>query len=144
VLLYNVSMPNVSQLKDLGSLIRAAREAEGWSLKELSEKSGVGYSYASNIERGYVNPKRGPVTPSDDVLFALAKTLRMPISKLHGSLGRTDPADYEFGPIETIILERGYSADELTEEGRDQLRRSLDALIVGIVEQERKARIKKR
>lgn len=115
-------MPNAHQLKQLGQLIRDARRSHEWTLKQLSEKSGVGYSYCSNIERGYVNPKRGPVTPSDDTLFALAKTLDLPTSRIHAMLGRSDdwnPVD-DSRPQAELVLE---TIKKLLSEPEDYLRR---------------------
>ena len=115
-------MPNTHQLKQLGMLFREARQEREWTLRQLSEKSGVGYSYCSNIERGYVNPNRGPVTPSDDILFALAKTLDLPLSKIHATLGRLDdrePQD-ETRPQAELVLE---TIKKLLSEPEDYLKR---------------------
>lgn len=124
MILYNVRMPNASQLKHLGSVVRDIRQSKGWTLKQLSDVSGVGYSYASNIERGYVNPARGPVTPSDDILYLLAKALDIPISTLHGALGRVadspGPASKPPAPDAQQVLN---SIKRILAEPEDYLRR---------------------
>ena len=83
-------MATHNHLKALGKALRARRLTLGLKLREVEERSGVGLEYLSNIERGYVNPKRGPVTPSDDVLTRIASALGIPLRELHAALGRGD------------------------------------------------------
>lgn len=99
-------MDAVDKIKRLGSYIRETRKQQGIrTVKELAERSGIGISYLSNIERGYVNPNRGAVIPSDAVLEAVAMGMGIPVSALHAQLGRTvgktDPGiDDALTPIE--------------------------------------------
>lgn len=76
------------KVKRLGDFVRSARLARKMTARELSHRSGIGFTYISNIERGYINPKRGPVVPSDEVLAALANGLEIDVSELHAQLGR--------------------------------------------------------
>lgn len=96
-------MPNTIQLKRPGQIVREARQQKKWTLQELADNSRVGHSYLSNIERGYVNPNRGPVTPSDDILAAISQTLDIPLTAMHTALGRieddTDAMPIEYAPI---------------------------------------------
>ena len=51
------------------------------------------------------------------------------------------PVDEETGgPLETIVQEAGYSADDLDDEALRQLRQSVDAVVIGMMEQERRKR----
>jgi transcriptional regulator with XRE-family HTH domain len=122
------------------------RRSRGLTMVVLAERAGISHPRIVQLEKGG--------TPSRNMVERLASALACPCAgkesdgdallnaglKAAGFASESDDP----GPIHTIMYERGYHTDELTEEGRDQLRRSLDALIVGIVEQERKARIKKR
>lgn len=51
----------------LGTLLRDARMANGWTLIELGERSGVSYSRISRIENG--------ASASDELLKPLAEAL---------------------------------------------------------------------
>lgn len=113
-------MPNADQLKSLGDFIRDARQSKGWTLKHLSDVSGVGYSYTSNIERGYVNRNRGPVTPSDDILSALSTALGLPLVKMHEMLGRAAQTVKPSGPGPQEVLD---SIKRILSEPEDYLRR---------------------
>ncbi len=120
-------MPTAKQLKHLGQFIRKSREDKGWTLKDLHEKSGIGYSYVSNIERGYINPKRGPVTPSDDVLTQIAETLGVSAGKLHSVLGRDENAD-SASPA-AALLRNTRAAQQAAEGGEGLTEEVMDALI---------------
>lgn len=102
------------KLRRLGAAVREAREAKGWNQSELAAKSGVGKGYVSNIETGYVNPDRGPVTPSDEVLAQLAQALEMPVAELHRALGRingdSDKAYYRSRYIRRAAYDNGLTA----------------------------------
>ena len=45
-------------LVTLGSMIRAAREARGWSLRDLAKRCGVSHVYIGQVERGQHIPRR--------------------------------------------------------------------------------------
>jgi transcriptional regulator with XRE-family HTH domain len=133
-------MLNKERLKVLGDLVRERRTELGLNLKDFHLKSGVGYSYLSNIERGYVNPKRGPVVPSDEILATIAEALHISVSRLHSALGRDlDDTDRLRGdPLGTIMKEAGYNSDLLGEDDLRQLRQNVDAVVIGRMEQEKR------
>ena len=66
--------------RDLGRRIRLARTERGWTLKELSEASGVSVSQLSSIERG-------AHMPSLESLLAMAAALRVTPSSWLASAG---------------------------------------------------------
>ena len=65
---------------DIGSFIRAQREAAQVSVRQLAEKAGVSNPYLSQIERGLRRP-------SADVLGQIAKALRLSAEVLYVQAG---------------------------------------------------------
>jgi transcriptional regulator with XRE-family HTH domain len=113
-------MPSVEQLKRLGDLVREARKSKSWTLDETALNSGVGRSWVSNIERAYVNPKRGPVTPSDDVLYRLSKSLDIPFESMHVALGRVEGDELDREPFIDELKQAGY-LDHLPAATKDEI-----------------------
>ena len=70
--------------QDIGSFIRAQREAAQVSVRELAEKAGVSNPYLSQIERGLRKP-------SADVLNQIAKALRVSAEVLYVRAGILEP-----------------------------------------------------
>ena len=71
---------------DIGSFIRAQREAAQVSVRQLAEKAGVSNPYLSQIERGLRKP-------SADVLNQIAKALRVSAEVLYVQAGILEPSD---------------------------------------------------
>jgi transcriptional regulator with XRE-family HTH domain len=71
---------------DIGSFIRAQREAAQVSVRQLAEKAGVSNPYLSQIERGLRKP-------SADVLKQLAKALRVSAEVLYVQAGILEPSE---------------------------------------------------
>jgi len=69
---------------DIGSFIRAQREAAQVSVRQLAEKAGVSNPYLSQIERGLRKP-------SADVLNQIAKALRVSAEVLYVRAGILEP-----------------------------------------------------
>lgn len=72
-----------------GEEIRKLRKANGLTLTQLEELTGISHSYLSQLERG----ERGNKNPPTEIFSKLAKTLK--VSKLHlyraaGLLDETD------------------------------------------------------
>lgn len=65
---------------DIGSFIRAQREAAQVSVRQLADKAGVSNPYLSQIERGLRKP-------SADVLNQIAKALRVSAEVLYVRAG---------------------------------------------------------
>ena len=70
--------------QDIGSFIRAQREAAQVSVRQLAEKAGVSNPYLSQIERGLRKP-------SADVLNQIAKALRVSAEVLYVQAGMLEP-----------------------------------------------------
>jgi transcriptional regulator with XRE-family HTH domain len=69
---------------DIGSFIKAQREAAQVSVRQLAEKAGVSNPYLSQIERGLRKP-------SAEVLSQLAKALRVSAEVLYVQAGMLEP-----------------------------------------------------
>ncbi|HEY7050917.1 MAG TPA: helix-turn-helix transcriptional regulator [Mycobacterium sp.] len=72
--------------QDIGSFIRAQREAAQVSVRQLAEKAGVSNPYLSQIERGLRRP-------SADVLSQIAKALRVSAEALYIRAGILEPGE---------------------------------------------------
>jgi transcriptional regulator with XRE-family HTH domain len=70
---------------DIGSFIRAQREAAQVSVRQLAAKAGVSNPYLSQIERGLRKP-------SADVLNQIAKALRVSAEVLYVQAGILEPS----------------------------------------------------
>lgn len=75
-----------SAASDIGSFIRAQREAAQVSVRQLADKAGVSNPYLSQIERGLRKP-------SADVLNQIAKALRVSAEVLYIRAGILEPSD---------------------------------------------------
>ncbi|GFG73410.1 helix-turn-helix domain-containing protein [Mycobacterium botniense] len=75
-----------SAASDIGSFIRAQREAAQVSVRQLAQKAGVSNPYLSQIERGLRKP-------SADVLNQLAKALRVSAEVLYIRAGILEPSE---------------------------------------------------
>src|ERR1700678_4746013 len=75
-----------SAASDIGSFIRAQREAAQVAGRQLAEKAGVSNPYLSQIERGLRKP-------SAEVLNQLAKALRVSAEVLYVQAGMLEPSD---------------------------------------------------
>ncbi|MEB3051341.1 helix-turn-helix domain-containing protein [Mycolicibacter sp. MYC123] len=71
---------------DIGSFIRAQREAAQVSMRQLADKAGVSNPYLSQIERGLRKP-------SADVLNQIAKALRVSAEVLYVRAGILEPGE---------------------------------------------------
>jgi transcriptional regulator with XRE-family HTH domain len=71
---------------DIGSFIKAQREAAQVSIRQLADKAGVSNPYLSQIERGLRKP-------SADVLNQLAKALRVSAEVLYVKAGMLEPGE---------------------------------------------------
>src|ERR1700741_1388220 len=75
-----------SAASDIGSFIRAQREAAQVSVRQLAEKAGVSNPYLSQIERGLRKP-------SADVLQQIDKALRGSAEVLYIRAGILEPGE---------------------------------------------------
>ena len=82
----NLAAVVTSAASDIGSFIRAQREAAQVSVRQLAEKAGVSNPYLSQIERGLRKP-------SADVLKEIAKALRVSAEVLYVRAGILEPSE---------------------------------------------------
>ena len=75
-----------SAASDIGSYIKAQREAAQVSIRQLAERAGVSNPYLSQIERGLRKP-------SAQVLGQIAKALRVSAEALYVQAGILEPGD---------------------------------------------------
>lgn len=71
---------------EVGQAIRQAREAKGYSLRELSQRSGVDHSYIGYVEKGQIE------SPGAGKLQQLAEALEIDLEDLYGLAGYTAPS----------------------------------------------------
>jgi transcriptional regulator with XRE-family HTH domain len=82
----NLGVVVSSAAQDIGSFIRAQREAAQVSVRQLAEKAGVSNPYLSQIERGLRKP-------SAEVLNQIAKALRVSAEVLYIRAGILEPRE---------------------------------------------------
>jgi transcriptional regulator with XRE-family HTH domain len=82
----NLAAVVTKSAQDIGSFIRAQREAAQVSVRQLAEKAGVSNPYLSQIERGLRKP-------SADVLNQIAKALRVSAEVLYIRAGILEPSE---------------------------------------------------
>jgi transcriptional regulator with XRE-family HTH domain len=80
---------------DIGSFIKAQREAAQVSVRQLAEKAGVSNPYLSQIERGLRKP-------SAEVLNQIAKALRVSAEVLYVQAGILEPS--ESSEVRDVII----------------------------------------
>lgn len=97
-----------SDSQDIGSFIRAQREAAEVSIRQLAERAGVSNPYLSQIERGLRKP-------SAEVLGQIARGLRLSAEVLYARAGILELK--QGSPVRDAIL----TAPDLTERQREVL-----------------------
>ena len=98
---------------DIGSYIKAQREAAQVSIRQLAERAGVSNPYLSQIERGLKKP-------SAEILQQLAKGLQVSAESLYVRAGILE--DRPVREAETVSVRTAIAADPaLTQRQRDAL-----------------------
>ena len=82
----NLAAVVTTAASDIGSFIKAQREAAQVSVRQLAEKAGVSNPYLSQIERGLRKP-------SAEVLNQIAKALRVSAEVLYVRAGILEPSE---------------------------------------------------
>lgn len=86
----------------IGTRIRAARKARGWSQDELAKKSGISMSFLGHIERGtrimsldtFVNICAALCTDADELLWGIAHPSDSRFVDMWGQQKRKDTDSY--------------------------------------------------
>jgi len=101
------------------------------SLSAFARQIGMSPSNLSQLERGYIHPKRGLVVPSDDMLEKLAVGLDIPLSRLHALLGRLPDQPYQVfeNPDAVQLAERFVRLPDYAKPALWDALQSLEALV---------------
>jgi transcriptional regulator with XRE-family HTH domain len=103
----------------LGEIIRQQRELAELSMRQFAELAGISNPYLSQIERGLR-------APSEQVLDAIAKTLKVSADALYEQAGMTTPGDE---PGDTAVLDAIAADPRLTARQRSALRETYEAFV---------------
>jgi len=123
-----------------GEWLQAGLDERGWERKTLAVKSEAGITSVNQIIAGLRNPSREMVEKLARALAPEDADEHTARALLNAGLKAAGFATDERGPIETILHEAGYSSDALDEDAREQLRQSMDVMVIGMVEQEKRKR----
>lgn len=96
-------------MKDFGNVVQKTRLEKDLSLRDLSELSGLDYSYISRIEKGY--------KPSQDAVIKLARALNLPDKELLNLAGYTPKIDL-LSVLEDEYAEITAAGQSLTQQQR--------------------------
>lgn len=76
-----------NQAKQLGRVLRAAREERGWSTRGLAERSGVGQTNIVRLEIGFYT------TPAPDKLAKIAEALGLKLADVYALADYAVPSE---------------------------------------------------
>jgi transcriptional regulator with XRE-family HTH domain len=111
-------MPNRSAAA-IGEIIRQQRELAEYSMRQFAELAGISNPYLSQIERGLR-------APSEQVLDAIAKTLRVSADALYEQAGVSPPGSE---PENNAVLDAIAADPRLTARQRTALRETYEAFV---------------
>jgi transcriptional regulator with XRE-family HTH domain len=103
----------------LGEIIRQQRELAELSMRQFAELAGISNPYLSQIERGLR-------APSEQVLEAIAKTLKVSSDALYERAGMAPPGEE---PETTAVLDAIATDPRLTARQRSALREVYEAFV---------------
>ena len=103
----------------LGEIIRQQRELAEFSLRQFAELAGISNPYLSQIERGLR-------APSEQVLDAIAKTLKVSADALYEQAGVSPPGEQ---PGDNAVLDAIAADQLLTARQRSALREIYEAFV---------------
>lgn len=103
----------------LGEIIRQQRELAELSMRQFAELAGISNPYLSQIERGLR-------APSEQVLEAIAKTLKVSADALYEQAGVAPRSE---GPAESAVLDAIAEDPSLTARQRSALREVYQAFV---------------
>lgn len=111
-------MPNRSA-SALGEIIRQQRELAEYSMRQFAELAGISNPYLSQIERGLR-------APSEQVLDAIAQTLKVSADALYQQAGVARPGSEE---PDSAVLKAIAEDTRLTARQRSALREVYEAFV---------------
>jgi transcriptional regulator with XRE-family HTH domain len=111
-------MPNRSAAA-LGEIIRQQRELAEYSMRQFAELAGISNPYLSQIERGLR-------APSEQVLEAIAGTLKLSADALYEQAGVAPPGEE---PAASAVLDAIAADPQLTARQRSAMREIYQAFV---------------
>jgi transcriptional regulator with XRE-family HTH domain len=109
----------MSERSALGEIIRQQRELAEYSLRQFAELAGISNPYLSQIERGLR-------APSEQVLDAIAKTLKVSADALYEQAGVSPPGE---DSDDKAVLDAIAADQRLTARQRTALREVYEAFL---------------
>lgn len=107
--------------KELGSFLKSGRTDQGYTLREVEEKTGISNAYLSQLENGSINK------PSPEVLFKLSELYEISYERLMKTAGHPLPMKNE--SMQGSSFRQGNNAfDDLSPEEEEKLREYLQFL----------------
>ena len=103
----------------LGEIIRQQRELAEYSMRQFADLAGISNPYLSQIERGLR-------APSEQVLEAIANTLKVSADALYEQAGMSPPGEE---PEDNAVLEAIARDARLTARQRSALREIYEAFV---------------
>ena len=103
----------------IGEIIRQQRELAELSMRQFAELAGISNPYLSQIERGLR-------APSEQVLDAIAKTLKISSDALYEQAGVTPPGEE---PEDSAVLDAIAADPRLAARQRSALREVYEAFV---------------
>jgi transcriptional regulator with XRE-family HTH domain len=114
----------------LGEIIRQQRELAELSMRQFAGLAGISNPYLSQIERGLR-------APSEQVVDAIARTLKVSADALYEQAGVTPPGE---DPEDTAVLDAIAADPRLTGRQRTALREVYEAFVASAPTGRRRAR----
>src|ERR1700739_412629 len=111
-------MPSRSRAP-LGEIIRQQRELAELSMRQFAELAGISNPYLSQIERGLR-------APSENVLDAIARTLKVSADALYKQAGMAPPGSE---PVSNAVLDAIGADERLTARQRGALKEVYEAFV---------------
>jgi transcriptional regulator with XRE-family HTH domain len=103
----------------LGEIIRQQRELAEYSMRQFADLAGISNPYLSQIERGLR-------APSEQVVDAIAKTLKVSADALYEQAGMTPPGEE---PEDNAVLDAIAGDPRLTARQRTTLREVYESFV---------------
>lgn len=113
-------MARIRTTPALGDRLRALREAQGLSLREVAARAGINHGYLSQLERNEV------AEPAPSMLHKVAKGYDVPFPVLMQWAGYIEPSENDLTPNQAIALK--LLGDEVSADELEAIRAVIDVL----------------
>ena len=147
------------EITDFGGWVQSLIDkSDKFTVSDLSRETGIPYP---SLDRILKSGRRGKIVrPGEERIDAISQALLKAgliedmdeawvaagfivegyeIKKTGDEYHQNSPVNQNNGDdLETLVSRAGYSADILDDEGRERLRQSVDAAVIGVMEQEKR------